>query len=296
VKFKRFAAAVGAFSLALAVGAAHADGWTDLRGAIYWNQEAEVARLLDGGADINMRNSEGWTPLHVAAEQGMVRMVRYLLARGADANARTNTGRTPYDVASGYAEVQALLKAKMASPTDPFAAHLGAGGPQSQAPAPQGGYSERSRNGPNDGRTASTRPRLEARDAVWYNNKAELEAILNEGLDVNALDETSRETLLHAAAWRDRVDIARMLLARGANPAIRDKDGKSPADYAQSPEMRALLGQGRASPRPTGQPNASDHCKRMWQEATALCGIGATSCNTSAHIRYQSCQQKGVWY
>lgn len=294
MKSKRIAAIAGVvFMTAATVGAAWADGWDDLRAAVYYNREAEVARLLDGGADINMRNAEGWTLLHVAAEQGMTRMVRYLLARGADPNARTERGRTPYDVAAGYSEVQSILKAQMAKPADPFAAYLGSGG---QGAASKGGASERSRNGPNDGRTASTRARLEARDAVWYNNKAELEAILDEGLDVNALDETARETLLHAAAWRDLVDIARMLLTRGANPNIRDKDGKLPADYAQSAEMRALLGSGRAAPRPGGQPAASDHCKQMWREATALCGIGATSCNTSAHIRYQSCQKKGAWY
>lgn len=282
-------------AVGLQASAAFADGWLDLRGAIYWNQEAEVARLLDAGADINMRNGEGWTPLHVAAEQGMVRMVKYLLARGADPNAKTNAGRTPYDVASGYAEVQSILKAQMKPAEDPFEAYLG------KAPAAKKTLSatsgERSRNGPNDGRNASNRARLEARDAVWYNNKAELEAILDEGLDVNALDETSRETLLHAAAWRDRLDIARMLIARGAKKTIRDKDGKLAADYAQSPAMKALLGPGsKAAPQSKAPAKGDSHCKTMWNEATALCGLGNTSCNTSAHIRYQACLKKGTWY
>lgn len=279
-------------AVSLGVSSALADGWDDLRGAIYYNQEAEVARLLDSGADINMRNAEGWTPLHVAAEQGMTRMVRYLLARGADPNAKTEKGRTPWDVAAGYSEVQSILKAQMAPPADPFAAYIGKAAPK---PAPTGTSAERSRNGPNDGRNASNRARLEARDAVWYNNKAELEAILDGGLDVNALDEAGRETLLHAAAWRDRVDIAKLLLARGASRTIRDKDGKLAADYAQSPAMRALLGApSPAAPKPAAGEDA--HCKKMWQEATALCGIGATSCNISASIRYQSCLQKGTWY
>lgn len=144
----------------------------------------------------------------------------------------------------------------------------------------------------NDGRTPATRARLEARDAVWYDKPDDLAALLDAGLDVNAPDDHARETLLHTAAWRDRLVIARLLLARGADRSLRDKDGKRPADYASSPEMRALLGPA-APARPA---TADDHCRRMWREATALCGLGATSCNTSAHIRYQQCQKTGTWY
>lgn len=152
----------------------------------------------------------------------------------------------------------------------------------------------------NDGRTPGTRARLAARDAVWYNNPDELAALLDAGLDVNAPDETSRETLLHTAAWRDRLAIAQLLLERGADRTVRDKDGKRPVDYASSPEMRTLLGP--AAPARPARPSrpaaatAGDHCQRMWREATALCGLGATSCNTSAHIRYQQCQKTGTWY
>jgi ankyrin repeat protein len=286
---------LAAFCAVSLASAAWADGWDDLRAAIYYNQEAEVARLLDSGADINMRNAEGWTPLHIAAEQGMTRMVRYLLARGADANAVTEKGRTPYDVAAGYSEVQGILKARMKPAADPFAAVLGKAPAKPAATAPS---TERSRNGLNDGRNASNRPRLEARDAVWYNNIGQLTAILDEGLDVNALDETGRETLLHAAAWRDRIEIAKLLLARGASKTIRDKDGKLAADYAQSPAMRALLGAGsKAAPAQSKAPaKGDDHCKVMWREATALCSIGNSSCNTNAHIKYQACLKKGTWY
>ena len=297
--------------------ASMADSWTDLRAAIYYKNAAEVVRLLDSGVDVNIQNEEGWTPLHVAAEQGDLRMVQYLLARGADPNLTTARGRTAFDVSEGYGEVRALLRSRMGAAVDPLAPYLNgqggqgatggagqgegenAGDPPTAGPRPATGAGERSRNGPNDGRTASTRARLEARDAVWYNNQAELEMILDAGLDVNALDETGRETLLHAAAWRDRIDIARMLLARGADPSIRDKDGKRPLDYAQSPEMRMLLGGSAQAPAPRQTPangSGDDHCRRMWNEARALCSISDTSCNTSAHIRYQACQQRGTWY
>jgi ankyrin repeat protein len=298
---KKVLAVLAVVATVSAAGAVRADSWTDIRAAVYYNQEAEVVRLLDSGVSINIQNSDGWTPLHVAAEQGNLRMVRYLLARGADANIKTARGRTAFDVASGYAEVQAAIKARMAAPVDPFAAYLGgAPAPQPQpqaqpappAPGPLGGLGTGA--GPNDGRSPAMRPRLEARDAVWYNNPAQLVALLDAGLNVNALDET--ETLLHAAAWRDRVDIARILLQRGASTTIRDKDGKLPRDYAQSPEMRALLGGGQAAAPAPAPVAANAHCQRMWNEATVLCGASATSCKISASIQYQSCLKTGTWY
>lgn len=175
----------------------------------------------------------------------------------------------------------------------PFVARPFVSTPQS-APASRAGAKAMARIDPNDGRTPGTRARLEARDAVWYNNIDDLAALLDAGLDVNAPDETSRETLLHTAAWRDRLVIARFLLERGADRSLMDKDGKRPADYASSPEMRALLGP--AAPARPAAATDDSHCRRMWREATALCGMGATSCNTSAHIRYQQCQKTGTWY
>ncbi|HEX8433665.1 ankyrin repeat domain-containing protein [Archangium sp.] len=293
------------FAATAQLNVARADDWSEIRAAVYYTDDAKLAQLLDSGVDINIQDSDGWTPLHVAAEQGLLRTVNYLLARGANPNIKTTRGRTAYDVASGYAQVQAALKAKMAPPQDPFAPYLNQGArpgvnktqPPVAQPAPASPGTP-SRNGPNDGRSPQMRPRLEARDAVWYNNADQLAALLDEGLDVNMPEGSTRETLLHAAAWRDRVEIARLLLARGANTSLKDKDGKRPIDYAQSPEMRALLGGGTTrEPPPTPAPSGKEaHCKNMWHEATALCGIGNSMCNTSAHVRYQKCMQTGTWY
>jgi ankyrin repeat protein len=45
--------------------------------------------LLEGGANVNVRDRAGNSPLHIAAQQGDLPVVRQLLARGVDPNVRT---------------------------------------------------------------------------------------------------------------------------------------------------------------------------------------------------------------
>jgi len=70
-----------------------------------------VERLLQSGANPNVRQSGGFTPLHAAATAGRMDMVRALLAQGADPTAKTDDGKTAYDLAQANgraAVVQAL--------------------------------------------------------------------------------------------------------------------------------------------------------------------------------------------
>ena len=146
----------------------------------------------------------------------------------------------------------------------------------------------------NSGRTPATRARLSARDAVWYNQPGELTALLNDCVAVDSRD-TDGSTLLHAAAERNRLEIAKLLIAKGASKGLTDKDGKRPADYATSPEMKALLGAPSAAQAPAANGNEA-YCKKMWHEATALCGRSNVGCNISASNQYSGCLQRGTWY
>jgi ankyrin repeat protein len=63
--------------------------------------------------------------------------------------------------------------------------------------------------------------------------------------DPNARDD-QRRTPLHAAAQGteregERFQIVKMLIAKGANPKLRDATEKQPVDYARGPEFKAAL-------------------------------------------------------
>ena len=69
---------------------------------------AEVERLLDEGADVNIKDEGGATPLHAAAFGGHRDVIRLLMARGADVNAQDNDGDTPLGFAADTATAKVL--------------------------------------------------------------------------------------------------------------------------------------------------------------------------------------------
>lgn len=65
--------------------------------------------------------------------------------------------------------------------------------------------------------------------------------LLEAGIDCNAQRERG-ETALHHAIRMGKFDIARMLLAHGANPRIKDIDGQAPYDCCWDGEWEGIFG------------------------------------------------------
>jgi len=67
-----------------------------------------VEKLLEHGADGDMRMAGGWTPAHCAAENGSVEILQVLVDNGASVTKKDNTGDTPKRVAQIYGHMDCV--------------------------------------------------------------------------------------------------------------------------------------------------------------------------------------------
>ena len=187
-----------------------------LHAAAYGGHVEVVKLLLDNGADVNIFNHD--KPLHYAAKNGHIEVAEMLIAHGADINARGMSKQTPLGtaVSNRQEEMVEYLLSK--------GADVNAGANYGCTPlhrAVSGRNMELARllseHGANadfkcNGRTALI--------ASVFNYDAEMtEMLLSFGADVNAKDDYEN-TPLYISCQCDNVEIGRILLASGADPAI----------------------------------------------------------------------------
>ncbi|WP_367339560.1 ankyrin repeat domain-containing protein [Aminivibrio sp.] len=178
-----------------------------------------VAKAIEEGADVNVRNNKGQTALMIAAENNEnAGVIEVLLERGADADADSDWTVLMYAAQQNKNPdvVRALLK---------------------------GGADVDSTTG---GLTALIRA------AAWNQNPQVVKALLDAGADVADRDESGVTVLMYAATYQEKSDGLRMLIAAGADVDARDGDGWTALMWAARHNhvpaaMEALLQAGATS-------------------------------------------------
>ena len=92
-------------------GGAHARLSADLVDASAAGDTAEVSRLLDAGAIVDVHARDDWTPLTIASREGHADVVQLLVKRGASVNLVEVGGHTALFWARKYAhsDVEKIL-------------------------------------------------------------------------------------------------------------------------------------------------------------------------------------------
>uniref|UniRef100_A0A0G4HTT2 Uncharacterized protein n=1 Tax=Chromera velia CCMP2878 TaxID=1169474 RepID=A0A0G4HTT2_9ALVE len=188
------------------------DGKTALIRAVYAGSLPAVEMLVEEGASLEVEGEEegfeGFTALHRACYERHPEIVRFLVSKGGDVNAKDKAGRTP------------LTCTAFKGPLEVFEHLLQCGGDLEKSEF--------------EGITA-------LHQAAVGNQKAIAEMLLDghRGMDLNGQETETQATPLHWTACRndrsivrDNVDVAELLIARGADVNARNGEGETVLHWA----------------------------------------------------------------
>jgi len=206
-----------------------------------------VDLLLARGAPIDARNLAGATALYFAAEGGHVSVAQRLMERGANVKLTGRSGISPV-TAAAYAGSDAIVEALLAHGADervpddtgkPPIVYAAARARLDIVKRLLGRNIDINARYPNDltllmwaSGADEKVPEAEAIKVVTY--------LLDAGAHIDDRDTRGR-TALMIAAEGGRAEIAALLLARGADPSLKDKAGKRAADLTALSSLRERL-------------------------------------------------------
>jgi uncharacterized protein len=186
--------------------------------ALYFAAEGShisiAQRLIERGADVNLTGRSGISPIAAATYVGNDIIFNALLAHGADERAPDETGKPPIVYAAAGARFD-ILKRLLARNIDVNAHYRNDLTVLMWA------------SGPDEGATEA-----QAIKVVSY--------LLDAGAHINDREDRGR-TALMIAAEGGHAEIANLLLARGADPSLKDKAGKRAADLTVLSSLREQL-------------------------------------------------------
>jgi uncharacterized protein len=201
-------------SRAAPIDARNLAGATALYFAAEGSHIAIAQRLIERGADVKLTGRSGISPIAAAAYTGNDIIFDALLAHGADERAPDDTGKPPIVYAAAGARFE-IVERLLVRNIDVNARYRNDLTLLMWAAGPDGGA-----------------PEAQAIKVVTY--------LLDAGAHIDDRDDRGR-TALMIAAEGGHAEIANLLLARGADPSLKDKAGKRAADLTVLSSLRERL-------------------------------------------------------
>ncbi|HEY7118810.1 MAG TPA: ankyrin repeat domain-containing protein [Tepidisphaeraceae bacterium] len=224
---------------------------TPLHHAAAWGGQAAVAQLLlDHGVEVNISDDFGWTPLDYAIARGRKEMVEFLQSKG---GRRTTVDQPdqPSKTARFFAAVQdgdVDLVHRLLDDTPELAKTRGATGETPLHWAAAGGsdaiidllLADRADVNAQESNKFGGTP---LHWAVRHDRLGTVKHLLERGGDARALNQRNGQTLVHTAAQHtDDAALVELLLSKGIDPGVKDRFGKTAAEYAREAGHGAVAG------------------------------------------------------
>ena len=172
---------------------------------------AALRKLLDAGADVNMRDARGRNAVLAATQSGQIEAARLLIARGADVNAQDDIRDSAFLLAGarGHSEIVRLALAA--------------------------GANLKSTN--RYGGTALI-------PACHYGHVETVRVLLGSPIDVNHVNNLGWTALLEAVILGDggprHTEIVQLLIAHGADVNLADRQRVTPLAHAEQRGQRTI--------------------------------------------------------
>lgn len=227
---------------------------TPLELAVENGHRACVELLIKAKADINRPNTYGETPLIIALKKKHAACALQLLKAGANPHAKSNEGRTVISLASSIENAGTLVDDCMKA----FINEVDSSGTTALHQAAGKGYLGSLLALLRNGADVTKRARdgsTSLHEAANNGHAACLAVLLEENLSMIDMQDDSLSTALHYAV--SHAECLKILLSKGANPDIPDKDGNVPL-------YRALY---------EGNANSSLQAVMLLHEAGARCDL-----------------------
>uniref|UniRef100_A0A8C5IJM3 Ankyrin 2 n=1 Tax=Junco hyemalis TaxID=40217 RepID=A0A8C5IJM3_JUNHY len=214
-----------------AVDSATKKGNTALHIASLAGQAEVVKVLVKEGANINAQSQNGFTPLYMAAQENHIEVVKYLLENGANQSTATEDGFTPLAVALQQGHNQAvaiLLENDTKGKVRLPALHIAARKDDTKSAAL---LLQNDHNADVQSKVTGRSGFTPLHIAAHYGNVNVATLLLNRGA---AVDFTARNgiTPLHVASKRGNTNMVKLLLDRGGQIDAKTRDGLTPLHCA----------------------------------------------------------------
>jgi ankyrin repeat protein len=216
-------------------------GNTPLHLASIFRHVEIIDLLIQHKVDVNRLNAQGQAPLSLAALYGNPESIKLLLASGAKINIRDADGNTPLHIAVFYRQPENLEEILKANPdidavnTEGYTPlHLAVRRPDNEK-----AIRLLLQQGADVSITDST-GRNALLVSVGFRMTEYIELLVSKGININSQDDDGN-TALHYPLMKvleNKIflprskEIVKILVERGADPYVRNKEGKSPMDLA----------------------------------------------------------------